>query len=574
MNKVLQSDNLIEASSQNNSKHSFILQLSDYFRLLIDRSIEIRNWRRGEKYCTILQLIRPLEICDTLRWCECLFNLADYPAVIRISQNLLIESVNGYCPDMIKIFIFRSKSEFFMGKYSNSIETSNLILETIKHGLNIEPNVKKKLILKQLRIRVLLIKARIFELNNMFDECDKIYTGILLEDDPMNIVSLEMVFCSHKFTLNEKIEIFKKWKDFIPKSYYWILIIVWYRIMHDYSRMIDHYNGDFKEDLISFSLDSKISLNKLLMNIPVYSKKTVFLKDKIFSLTNLSNNIDSLKTQNFDVSSNLDCETHIIMQMISTVYDSGYILTVSNILDEKIPSSPLSIFTIGCYYYEQSAYSKSAHLFRKVIEIEPRFYEAHLLLAHSLSLNNNSKQAIIVYSHIQDQWRGSYYGTLYKGVEYLKSNNYDMAELNIRSTLTQFPDNPMVLNEFGVLQFYQKKFCESEETFRKALHKLHINKSNHLKYVLEINMSCSIIWSILYCEEIVCKPRVVEAISILERCSKINNSANKMYLISFLLAVAYQISGEKNKASLKYLECVSLGIFHPITIKSLHTICS
>ncbi|KAH8583798.1 TPR repeat-containing [Cryptosporidium sp. chipmunk genotype I] len=577
MGKVLQSDSLIEASSQINLNSSFSLQLSNYFRLLIDRSIEIRNWRRGEKYCTILQLIKPLEVCDILRWCECLFYLSDYSAIIRITQNILIENVNGYCSNKIKIFIFRSESEFFMGKYSNSIETSNLILETIKYALSIETDSIKKLFLRQLRVRVLLVKARIFELNNMFDEYDKIYTGILLEDDPINVVSLEMVFFSHKFTLNEKIEIFKKWKNFVPKSYAWISTIVWYRIMHDYSQIINCFSRDFKEDSISFSVNSKTPLNKLLMKIPIYSKKMIFLKDKIYSMANLSKiNINSLTTQIFDVSMHLDCETYIIMQIISTIYDSGYILTVSNVLDEKIPSSPLTIFTMGCYYYKQSVYSKSAHLFRKVIEIEPRFYEAHLLLAHSLSLNNNSTQAIIVYSHIQDQWRGSCYGILYKGVEYLKRNNYSMAMLNIKSSLTQFPDNPMVLNEYGVLQFYQGKFRESEETFRKALDKLNIymNQNSKLKYILEINMSCSIIWSILYCEEIACRSRIIEVISMLEGCNKMHDSANIVYLISFLLAVAYLISGEKNKANSKYLECVSLGIFHPITLKSFHIICS
>ncbi|OII74218.1 uncharacterized protein cubi_01062 [Cryptosporidium ubiquitum] len=568
--------NIIEASSQSHPKFFFNLQLSEYFRLLIDRSIEIRNWRRGEKYCTILQLIKPLDTCDILRWCECLFYLADYSAIIRITQNIFIEG-NNYCSSKLKLLTYRSESEFLMGKYLNSIETSNLILEKIKHALSVEADNKKKLFLKQLRIRVLLVKARIYELNNSFDECSKIYTSVLLNDDPINVVSLEVVFCSHKYTVNEKIEIFKQWKDIVPKRYSWISTVVWYRIMHNYSQMIDNFNNNFKEDTNLYSLNSKIPLNKFLMTIPIYSKKMIFLKDKIYSMVNFNKiSINSLKTHIFDVSSHLDCEIYIIMQMISTIYDSGYILTVSNVLDEKIPSSPLSIFTMGCYYYKQSIYSKSAHLFRKVIEIEPGFYEAHLLLAHSLSLNNNSTQAIIVYSHIQDQWKGSCYGTLYKGVEYLKSNNYNMAMLNIRSSIAQFPDNPIVLNEYGVLQFYQKKYGESEKTFRKALEKYNTNiiQNSHLKYILEINMSCSIVWSILYCEEIVFRPRILEVISILERCSNIYDSANIVYLISLLLAISYQINGEKKKSSSKYLECVSLGIIHPIILKSLHTVCN
>lgn len=575
MSTELQSNNLLYESSHNYSKVSFDSQLSEHFRSLIDRSIEVRNWRRGEKYCTILQLIKPLDICDKLKWCRCLFYLADYSAVIRITQNISIEDCVYYCSSKLKLFIFKSESEFFMGKYSNSIETSNLILDTIKRALNMEFDAKNRLFLKQIRIRVLLLKARIYELNNMFDECSKIYTNILLCDDPMNVVSLEMVFFSHKFTLDRKIEIFRQWKNNVPKRCSWITAVILYKIMYDYSQTINCHYDHLKEDLFPFSGNSKALLIELLMNIPHYSKKMIFSKDKIYSMAKFYDcNINSLKTHIFDVSSHLDCESYIIMQMISNIYDSGHTLTVSNVLDGKIPSSPLSIFTMGCYYYKQSIYSRSAHLFRKVIEIEPGFYEAHLLLAHSLSLNNNSSEAIIVYSHIQDQWKGSYYGTLYKGVEYLKNNNYGMASLNIKSSLTQCAENPTALNEYGVLLFYQRKFRSSEETFRKALYKLNDIHNSHLKYILEINMSCSTIWSILYSEEKVCRLRITEIISVLEGCYNISDSASTLCLTSLLLAIAYQISGEKKRASSKYLECLSLGIINPITLKSLHTLCS
>lgn len=575
MSTELQSDNLLEEGSYNHSKVSFDSQLSEYFRSLIDKSIEVRNWRRGEKYSTILQLIKPLDIYDKLKWCKCLFYLADYSAVIRITRSVSIEDDIYYCSNKLKLLIFRSESEFFMGKYSSSIETSNLILNMIKRTLNMESDTKNGLFLRQIRIRVLLLRARIFELNNMFDECSKIYTSILLDDDPVNIVSLEMVFCSHKFTLDKKIEIFKQWKDNVPKCCDWITTVIWYRIMYDYSQTINCYSDNFKEDLIPLSRNSKVLLNELLVSIPQYCKKMVFSKDKVYSMTNLYDaNINSLKTHIFDVSRHLDCESYIIMQMISSTYDAGHTLTVSNVLDGKIPSSPLSIFTMGCYYYKQSIYSKSAHLFRKVIEIEPGFYEAHLLLAHSLSLNNNSSEAITVYSHIQDQWKGSYYGALYKGVEYLKNNNYGMATLNIRNSLIQCFENPTALNEYGVLLFYQRKFRSSEETFRKALNKLNDTQNSHLKYILEINMSCSTIWSILYSEEKVCRLRINEIISVLQGCYNISESASTVCLTSLLLAIAYQISGEKKKASSKYLECLSLGVINPIILKSLHTICS
>ncbi|KAH7647436.1 subunit of the anaphase-promoting complex cyclosome [Cryptosporidium bovis] len=539
----------------------------EHFRLLIDESIKIRNWKRGEKYCSLLRLVKPLDISDTLKWCKCLYHLSDYFAVIRITESICADTKSELCVTGLQLLVLRSESEFSIGEYNNCVDTSNVIIKNVTKMANSNFDPRHAFFLKQMKINALLIQARIYELNNINDKFIEINKNILLNEDPLNISAIKSVFFSQRLFIEDKFRLLEEWERHVTEKFKWIFYIVQFRVLCDQFTGI---NIDFKEiaKLSNFNI-------KHTSKIPLFISKMSFVRDLLYPIPFHDNSVNLYKESRvFDPSNCLNCEREIIMRTTSTQNDIGSILTATNILYEKIPLSPLSLFSMGCYYYKQSIYSKSAHLFRRVIELEPGFYEAHLLLAHSLSLNNNHSQALLVYSFIQDQWRGSYYGSLYKGIEYLKSGEYEMAKLNIEKSLHQNFNNPVLLNEYGVLQFYRKQYKEAIAIFRRALDSNVFKEARNkdLLHLLRVNLSCSLIWSFLYCDGDQDIFFIDEVISLLQDIISNKNVRISNSLVKTLLAIAYQITGNEEKAMNKYLECLSLK--NPINLDLLYLMCN
>ncbi|KAH8742042.1 hypothetical protein FG386_003544 [Cryptosporidium ryanae] len=539
----------------------------DHFRLLIDESIRIRNWKRGEKYCSLLRLVNPLDINDTLKWCKCLYHLSDYFAVIRITKSIYLDTKSELCVTGLQLLVLRSESEFSIGRYNDCVDTSNTIIRSATDMFISNSNPKSIFFLKQIKIKALSIQARIYELNNINDKFIEINKNILFNEDPLNILAIKSVFSSQRLSIEDKFRLLEEWEKHVTEKFKWMFHIVQFRVLCDQFTGI---NIDFKEITKFLNFNSRF-----IDKIPFFISKMSFVRDFLYPIPFQENKTILFKESRvFDPSNCLDCEREIIMRTTSAQNDIGLILTSTNILDQKIPLSPLSLFSMGCYYYKQSIYSKSAHLFRRVIELEPGFYEAHLLLAHSFSLNNNHSQALMMYSFIQDKWKGSYYGSLYKGIEYLKSGEYEMAKLNIEKSLQQNSFNPILLNEYGVLQFYRKKYKEAISTFRRALDSdiLKEVKNKDLLYLLRINLSCSLIWSFLYSNSDQDVFIIDEVISLLQGTISNKNTRFSNSLAKIVLAIAYQISGSKEKATDKYLECLSLK--NPVNLDLLHLMCS
>ncbi|OII76567.1 TPR repeat-containing protein [Cryptosporidium andersoni] len=579
MSSVLGNNDFLLEQCHLNSEEKYAC--SRHLLKLINESMELRNWHRGEKFCTILRSINPDHHECSVKWCECLFQLGDYHAVLRIVNEEYIEKLDNKIWIKIPLLIFKADSEFNIGQHTLCAETLNSTLKYIKH-LEILQNLeyKEELLLKQYTTRILLLQSRIYELNNMISKVITTLEYILLKYDYLNIQAIKKIFCTYFLTKQQKINIFNKWIINIPNDFHWISDIVSLRILYD------HWNQDRKfEDLffnkkgIKFEEINKSLLYEILENIPQYVFNTCFFREHriclLWNIGQLSTLINELSQLN---PINLISQDKIIVIYVCALTeckDTGSILKLSQIVNKKAPLSAISLFIMGCYYFNQNLYSKAIHLYRKTIEKEPGFFEAYLALGHSLAMDNNYDQALAIYESLQTNWKGSYLGVFYQGIEYMRNKKLDLAYEFLKESYQLAPYDPYVLNEYGILLFNNKNFVEASSIFKQASQNCntdHFTKRD-LYYKIQANLGLSLIWSYMYTSNCTEDNILDEAINCLNRYIKVHHLKTNPS-IKLGLAISLHLRAKFEEASKLYLSLMSEQYFNSQLLQLLHSICT
>ncbi|GAA6050908.1 hypothetical protein JCM3770_002528 [Rhodotorula araucariae] len=142
---------------------------------------------------------------------------------------------------------------------------------------------------------------------------------------------------------------------------------------------------------------------------------------------------------------------------------------VAHEMVENEPDDAISWYAVGLWYFAGKRWEESRRFFGKSVLIDPRFGPAWLAYAHSFAYEGEHDQAITAYSTAQRHLPGSHLPLLFIGMQHLGLGNVVLAEEYLLAAQEICRDDPLVLNELGVVALHNQQFDRAVQLFRETL---------------------------------------------------------------------------------------------------------
>ncbi|KAK4700979.1 anaphase-promoting complex subunit 6, partial [Phenoliferia sp. Uapishka_3] len=138
-------------------------------------------------------------------------------------------------------------------------------------------------------------------------------------------------------------------------------------------------------------------------------------------------------------------------------------------LVENEPDDAISWYAVGLWYFAGRRWEESRRYFGKSVLIDSRFGPAWIAFAHSYAYEGEHDQAITAYSTALRHFQGTHLPLLFIGMQHLGLSNVALAQEYLEAAKTGCPDDPLVLNELGVIAHHNGLYDEAITLLRQAL---------------------------------------------------------------------------------------------------------
>ncbi|BGP06853.1 anaphase-promoting complex subunit Cut9 [Rhodotorula toruloides] len=136
---------------------------------------------------------------------------------------------------------------------------------------------------------------------------------------------------------------------------------------------------------------------------------------------------------------------------------------------EHEPDDAISWYAVGLWYFSGKRWEESRRFFGKSVLIDPRFGPAWLAYAHSFAYEGEHDQAITAYSTAQRHLPGSHLPLLFIGMQHLGLANVSLAEEYLLAAQEICREDPLVVNELGVVALHNQQYEHAVQCFQDAL---------------------------------------------------------------------------------------------------------
>ncbi|GAA5914945.1 uncharacterized protein JCM6883_001771 [Sporobolomyces salmoneus] len=136
---------------------------------------------------------------------------------------------------------------------------------------------------------------------------------------------------------------------------------------------------------------------------------------------------------------------------------------------EKEPDDAISWYAVGLWYFAGKRWEESRRFFGKSVLIDPRFGPAWLAYAHSFAFEGEHDQAITAYSTAHRHLSGSHLPLMFIGMQHLGLSNVELAEEYLLAARELCKDDPLVLNELGVVCVHNAEYNRAIQFFSETL---------------------------------------------------------------------------------------------------------
>lgn len=138
-------------------------------------------------------------------------------------------------------------------------------------------------------------------------------------------------------------------------------------------------------------------------------------------------------------------------------------------LADTNPKRPESWFAVGCYYLLIRKNSTAQSYFEKATSVDPHFAPAWIGYGNAFAAQDESDQAMAAYRTASRLFPGCHVPLLYIAMEYLRTNNNNMAMQCIRQARQVCSSDPLIFNELGVVCYNEGKYESAIQAFRHAV---------------------------------------------------------------------------------------------------------
>lgn len=231
-----------------------------------------------------------------------------------------------------------------------------------------------------------------------------------------------------------------------------------------------------EEHMLRYLYELKLNHSKLKPNQPL--KNFLYpLTDSIdFQCSKAKHFLSSLKVdQCYALTSSLLQKESLHAQTILlhiaccvTKGNSKELYSLGHELVQTSPQSSLTWYTVSCYYLTTGRHGEARRYLTKALSITPLFSPAHIAFGTSFTLEGEHDQAIAAFSNAARCMQGSYFPLLCLGKEYFISGSFVIASSFLKNALSLAPNEPMLLQEIGVVLASSGSYAKAEKYLTQA----------------------------------------------------------------------------------------------------------
>ena len=142
------------------------------------------------------------------------------------------------------------------------------------------------------------------------------------------------------------------------------------------------------------------------------------------------------------------------------------------------PNTPLAWYAVSCYYIAVQKHQIARKYLTKSIDLDPNYTPAHMAFGISLAVEGERDQAIAAFSIAVRIMQGSHLPLMLLGREYYLTGAVSTSTKFMKSALTVAPNNPILLQEVGVMLYNNGEYDKAEKYFRLTVAQLQVIDPN------------------------------------------------------------------------------------------------
>ncbi|KAI9890646.1 MAG: anaphase promoting complex subunit cdc16 [Vezdaea aestivalis] len=142
---------------------------------------------------------------------------------------------------------------------------------------------------------------------------------------------------------------------------------------------------------------------------------------------------------------------------------------IAHDLADHHPDEPCAWHAVGIYYLTTSKIAEARRFFSKASLMDPHFGPAWIGFAHTFAAEGEHDQAISAYSTAARLFQGTHLPPLFLGMQNLQLNQMTLASEYLNSALSLCKNDPLLLNELGVVYYHQEQHEQAVAIFQEAL---------------------------------------------------------------------------------------------------------
>ncbi|CAK9441413.1 uncharacterized protein LODBEIA_P52810 [Lodderomyces beijingensis] len=176
----------------------------------------------------------------------------------------------------------------------------------------------------------------------------------------------------------------------------------------------------------------------------------------------------------------------VLPNYLSCLYELGgrnKLFYKSHQLAELYSSNPMTWLAVGTYYLSINKIHEARKYFNKATMLNPNFGQAWIGFAHTFAAEGEHEQAISAYAYAAKLFPGAHLPNLFLGMQHLQMNNLNLAKEYLLASHHICEEDPLLLNELGVVYFHKNELDRAEFYLQRALQTSRYLNSNSKTWI-------------------------------------------------------------------------------------------